>query len=128
MSSLTIVVLPAPVGPTMATVCPGWTAAEKSWMMILFGSYPKRTWSKVTWPWMDEGGTGLPACCSSSSSARNSKTRSAAAAMDCSILDTCAIWVMGWVKLRTYWINDWISPTWMAPDEARMAPTTVTAT
>lgn len=33
----TIVVLPAPVGPTMATFWPGWTSAEKSLMMILSG-------------------------------------------------------------------------------------------
>ena len=37
MSRLTIVVLPAPVGPTMATFCPGCTSAEKSLMMILSG-------------------------------------------------------------------------------------------
>ena len=38
MRRLTIVVLPAPVGPTMATFCPGSTSAEKSRMMILSGS------------------------------------------------------------------------------------------
>ena len=32
-----MVVLPAPVGPTMATFCPGFTAAEKSLMMTLSG-------------------------------------------------------------------------------------------
>ena len=37
MSRLTIVVLPAPVGPTMATFWPGCTLAEKSLMMILSG-------------------------------------------------------------------------------------------
>ena len=27
------------------------------------------------------------------------------------MLEICAIWVMGWVKLRTYWIKAWMSPT-----------------
>ena len=34
MSSFTIVVLPAPVGPTIAIFCPALTSAEKSWMTI----------------------------------------------------------------------------------------------
>ena len=33
-----MVVLPAPVGPTMATFCPALTEAEKSWMIGLPGS------------------------------------------------------------------------------------------
>ena len=43
MSSFTMVVLPAPVGPTMATVWPSETFAEKSLMTGLSGEYPKRT-------------------------------------------------------------------------------------
>ena len=35
MSRLTRVVLPAPVGPTMAIFCPGWATAEKSWMTVV---------------------------------------------------------------------------------------------
>ena len=31
------VVLPAPVGPTMATVWPGSATQEKSWMIVLSG-------------------------------------------------------------------------------------------
>ena len=37
MSKLTMVVLPAPVGPTMATFWPGRMSAEKALMMILSG-------------------------------------------------------------------------------------------
>ncbi len=37
ISRFTMVVFPAPVGPTMATFCPGSTWAEKSLMMILSG-------------------------------------------------------------------------------------------
>ena len=57
--------------------------------------------------------TGFSTVWSSSSSSRNSKTRSAAAAVDWSMLATWATWAMGWLKLRTYWIKDWISPTSM---------------
>ena len=38
ISRLTIVVLPAPVGPTMATFWPGLTSAEKFLMIILSGA------------------------------------------------------------------------------------------
>jgi len=37
MSSLTIVVLPAPVGPTMATFWPGLTLQLKLWMTVFSG-------------------------------------------------------------------------------------------
>ena len=36
-------VLPAPVGPTIATFCPSFTSALKSWMIICSGLYPKAT-------------------------------------------------------------------------------------
>ena len=65
---------------------------------------------------------------SSSGSAKNSNTRSAAAAMLCSMLDTCASCWMGWVKFLTYWIKAWISPMVMMPWAAKMLPTTATAT
>ena len=52
----------------------------------------------------------------------------AAAAMLCSMLDTCASCWMGWVKLRTYWIKAWISPMVMMPLAAKMLPTMATAT
>ena len=65
---------------------------------------------------------------SSSGSARNSNTRSAAAAMLCSMLETCASCWMGWVKFRTYWMKAWISPMVMTPRTAKMLPATATAT
>ena len=46
----------------------------------------------------------------SSCSSRNSNTRSAAAAVDWSVLEMLAIWVMGWVKERMYCMKAWISP------------------
>ena len=47
---------------------------------------------------------------------RNSKTRSAAAAVDCSTLAILAICVMGWVNDLTYWMKARISPTRWCPD------------
>ena len=48
--------------------------------------------------------------------------------MDWSMLEIWAIWVMGWVKFFTYWMKDWISPTWMVPWTARTLPRTATDT
>ena len=39
-----------------------------------------------------------------------------------------AIWVMGWVNWRTYWMNAWMSPTVMAPPSDRKPPSTQMAT
>jgi len=55
----------------------------------------------------------------SSPSLRNSKTRSAAAAVCCSTLEMLASWVIGWVKERMYWMKAWISPMVMALRTAR---------
>ena len=54
--------------------------------------------------------------------------RSAAAAMSCSTLETCASCVMGCVKFFTYWMNAWMSPTVMTPRTANMLPAIATAT
>lgn len=123
------VVLPAPVGPTMATVSPGSTAHEKSWMTVLPGTYPKRTWSKETRPARRSGSFAAPSAGSSSSGApRNSNTRSAAAVMLCSMFDTFESCWMGWVKLRTYWMKLWMSPGVACPFTASAAPTATTPT
>ena len=65
---------------------------------------------------------------SSSGSFKNSNTRSAAAAMLCSMLDTCDSCWMGWVKFLTYWMKAWMSPMVMVPLAAKMLPTMATAT
>ena len=43
MIRLTRVVLPAPVGPTMAMVWPGSATSDRSWIRGLVGSYEKET-------------------------------------------------------------------------------------
>lgn len=45
-----IVVLPAPVGPTIATFCPGLILAEKSFIIILSLLYPNLTFLNSTSP------------------------------------------------------------------------------
>ena len=63
--------------------------------------------------------TGFSHSGTSSSSSRKAKTRSAAAAVDCRMFMFCAIMEIGWLKLRTYVMNDWISPTVIDPFIAR---------
>ena len=75
-------------------------------MTILLGSYPKHTFSKVTWPCTSSNTTGFSTSATSSSLAKNSKTRSAAAAVLCNIFIDCEICEIGCVKLRVYVIND----------------------
>ncbi len=55
-------------------------------------------------------GTGSLVSGSTSASFKKPKTRSAAAIVDWSMFIDCAIWLIGWVKLRVYVINDWMSP------------------
>ena len=45
-----MVVLPAPVGPTIATFSPHFTEAEKPFMIILSELYPKCTSLNSTFP------------------------------------------------------------------------------
>ncbi|CAB4683105.1 unannotated protein [freshwater metagenome] len=98
----TSVVLPAPVGPTMATVWPGSAMSDRSVMSGFAGSYENDTWSNSTRP-RGSGvvsGTGASALCSGASS--NSKTRSAEAMPDCNTLAIEASWVSGCVNWREY--------------------------
>ena len=85
MIRLTRVVLPAPVGPTIATVVPGSATNDKSVMSGLSGSYEKVTLSNSTRPIVGDGSIeSTSADCSSASS--NSNTRSAEATPDCKTL------------------------------------------
>jgi hypothetical protein len=40
----------------------------------------------------------------------------------CRMLEMLAIWVIGWVNERTYWMNAWISPTVIALRIASQPP------
>ena len=68
------------------------------------GLYPKRTESKATSLARPLAST-VAGASSISGRSRKAKMRSAAAARDCSTLDTWASWVMGWVKFFTYWMK-----------------------
>ena len=118
MIRLTSVVLPAPVGPTMATVSPGLgderqVLDERSVRVVgerdVVELDPARARSAA-------GRRGRPrAICSGASS--SSKTRSAEAMPDCSTLTIDASWVSGWVNWREYWMNACTSPRPIAPDD-----------
>src|SRR4051795_13114377 len=128
MMRLTRVVLPAPVGPTMAMVWPGSATNDRSSIKGFFGSYENVTWSNSTRPWILGGFTvaGASALCSSAS--RNSMTRSNEAMPDWKTFIIDANCVNGMEKLREYWMKAWMSPTVMAPDATRKPPTTATIT
>ena len=55
-----MVVLPAPVGPTMATFWPALTLKEKSWMTSFSGEYPKDTFRNSTSPFTSVWTSFLP--------------------------------------------------------------------
>ena len=64
----------------------------------------------------------------SSSASSSSKTRSAEATPDCSRLAIEAIWVIGWVYIREYWMNACTSPSVIAPLVTRRPPITAITT
>ena len=105
--------LPAPVGPTIAILCPDFIEDEKLLTIILSSVYPNLTFLNSTLPITLSTLTGVEVSGISSSSFKNSNTLSAAAAVDWRVLDILASCAIGWVKERTYWINDCISPTSM---------------
>ena len=63
-----------------------------------------------------------------SSASSTSKMRSAEATPDCSRFAIEAIWVIGWVNIREYWMNAWTLPSGICPLATRRPPTTAIAT
>ena len=61
-------------------------------------------------------------------SSSSSKTRSAEAAVLCSTFMMLAIWVIGIVNWREYWMKAWTSPSEMRPVATMRPPTTAMAT
>ncbi len=57
----------------------------------------------------------MPGSGDSSSASSRSKTRSALATPDCSVLYIPATWVSGWLNWRTYWMNAWMLPSVIWP-------------
>src|SRR4029079_52241 len=128
MIRFTSVVLPAPVGPTMATVWPGSATSDSDSMSGRSGSYENVTSRNSTRPRTGGGlslATGSGIC---SSASRNSTTRSNDAMPDWHTFIIDANCVSGIEKLREYWMNAWMSPTVSAPLATRSPPTTATMT
>ena len=128
MIRLTSVVLPAPVGPTIATVWPGSATSDRCSISRRSGEYENVTSSNTTRPAIGGGsaGTGGSGDCSSVSS--SSSTRSSEAMPDWNTFIIDASWVSGIEKLREYWMNAWTSPTVIAPLDTRSPPMTATST
>ena len=114
-----MVVLPAPVGPTIAIVWPGRTCRLKSVMSGLSASYLKFTCSSATWPLTSPRSAPVSTSGASSSASRSSKTRSADARPDCSRFIWPAICMIGMVNWREYWMKAWTSPSVIVPEATR---------
>ena len=59
-----------------------------------------------------------------SGASNSSKTRSAPASVACRVFTMLAIWAIGRVNERMYWVKAWISPTATAPASTCAAPIT----
>ena len=121
-------VLPAPVGPTIAIFCPSFTVSLKSCIITLSSLYPNCTWSNVTLPFMPSVDIAFSGSFSSSGSSKNSSILSDAATIACSILEISAISFIGLVNCLSYWINDCILPTVIFPCTAKYPPKTAIPT
>src|SRR5689334_22837818 len=128
MMRLTSVVLPAPVGPTIAIVCPGSATSDRCSISGRCGSYENVTSRNSTRP--STGGSTVPeyASGSCSSASRNSTTRSNDAMPDWKTFIIDASWVSGIEKLREYWMNAWMPPIEIPPFEYSRPPKTATIT
>ena len=89
-------VFPAPVGPTMAILCPGSAVRLNPWMTSLPGMYENDTSSKHTLPSTCSGASDKPVSSSISGVSRNSKTLSQDAATICMLARAPAILPRGW--------------------------------
>jgi hypothetical protein len=128
MIRLTSVVLPAPVGPTMATVCPAAATSERPSISGRSGSYRNETDSKTTSPRRRPSASIADRGTGSSSASSSSNTRSADATPDCSRLTIDASWVRGWLNWREYWMNACTLPRLSEPLATRSPPRTAIAT
>ena len=77
-----MLVLPAPVGPTRATVCPGCASSEMSHSTGSSGLYAKWTCSNATRPWIGGSSIAPGASVTSGLVSTKSKMRSAPAIAD----------------------------------------------
>ena len=64
----------------------------------------------------------------SSGSSSSSKIRSAEAVADCSTLAMLAVWTIGKVNWREYWMKAVTSPSDICPEATRRPPITAIAT
>src|SRR6266852_4691412 len=128
MMRLTRVVFPAPVGPTIAIVCPGSATSDRFSIKGWSARYRNDTSSNSTRPCRLVGRAGRTGSAICSSASSKSKTRSADATPDWSRFAMDATWVKGWVNCLEYWMNACTSPRLMTPVATRTPPMTPMAT
>ncbi len=122
-------VLPAPVGPTMAIVCPGFTSRFMSSMSGASALVAEAHVLEAHLARAVRQSTAAPAASGSSSvSSSSSKTRSAEAMVLWRTLAMLAVCAMGMVNCCEYWMKAWMSPMAMALRVTMIAPATATTT
>ncbi len=100
-----MVVLPAPVGPTMAILCPGAAERLRPCRTSLPGTYENETSSMSTLPSTSFGASALPVSSSISGVSRNSNTLSQETATIWTLANAPAILVSGMLSSLAYTMN-----------------------
>ena len=119
--------MPAPVGPTMATVSPGRHAQVQVVDERLVLVAERDVLEGDVAASAPESGASTGSAISSGSSS-SSNTRSADATADWRTLTMLAVWMIGNVNWREYWMNATTSPSDSWPDATRRPPMTAIAT
>ena len=121
--------MPAPVGPTIATVSPGPDLEVEVVDERGLGLVAERHVLEGD-PALDGRGArvGVAASGISSASSSSSNTRSAEAIADWSTFMMLASWVIGIVNWREYWMKAWTSPSDIVPLATWTPPMTAIAT
>ena len=106
-----MVVLPAPVGPTMAIVWPGSATRLTSLSTGWSGTYSALTWSNSTRPLIGGIGTAPGASCRSGTVSSRPKMRSPPAMALWMFDHSTEICAIGWLKRCVYAMNATITPS-----------------
>ena len=121
--------MPAPVGPTIATIRPASTLERQVVDERLVGLVAERDVLEGDGARgrLDDG-CGATGSAISSGSSSSSNTRSADAIADWRTLTMLAVWMIGNVNWRLYWMNAMTSPSDIWPAATRSPPMTAIAT
>ena len=130
MMRFTSVVLPAPVGPTIATVWPGSATSDKSLdQRLRRGRSENVTCSNATRPWTSgdrSGSRGVGALLVGVEELEDPLERRDARLED--VHHRRHLGERHGENWREYWMNAWMSPSGSCPQATRSPPTTATMT